>query len=388
MINSPGETTKTRIVMAVTNDLSTDQRVQRVARTLVRAGAEVVLVGRILHNSQAFSMPGCQIKRFRLPVTRGALFYGLFNVRLFFYLLGIRKYDALVSNDLDTLLACFMAARLRRKPIVYDSHEYFTESPEIVHKPFVKGVWRLIEKIVFPHLSHVSTVCESIARLYEDQYKVKVDVIRNIPEARILGQEGTQPSVGVPEHLPVVLYQGVLNIGRGIELMIDAVRELDNIVLVIAGDGDISRSLRERSKDLVSMGRVVFTGRLSPGELNKLTPRATLGLSLEEDLGLNYRYALPNKLFSYIHAQVPVLVSDLPEMKKIVEHYQIGEILHQRTPSGLATQINEMINDSSKVVKWRGNLRVAANELSWEKEEIRLLNLYHRAGIQLNYQNS
>ena len=115
--------------------------------------------------------------------------------------------------------------------------------------------------------------------------------------------------------------------------------------------------------------KVHFTGRLAIEELEKLTPTADLGISIEEDLGLNYRYALPNKLFDYIRAGVPVLVSNLPEMKALVEKYEIGAISKSHDPQQLAAAFNEALSNTIIREKWKANLDQASKELSWENEE-------------------
>ncbi|MFW5831759.1 MAG: glycosyltransferase, partial [Prolixibacteraceae bacterium] len=122
--------------------------------------------------------------------------------------------------------------------------------------------------------------------------------------------------------------------------------------------------------------KVNFTGRLSLKELSGLTPAADLGLSVEEDLGLNYRFALPNKLFDYIQAHVPVLVTNLPEMATIVEQYQIGEICDSLEPEKLAKSLQEALHNEKKRKTWKENLKIAAEELNWEKEEKILIDIY------------
>ena len=139
-----------------------------------------------------------------------------------------------------------------------------------------------------------------------------------------------------PKEKNVILYQGSVNVGRGLELMIETIKLLQDCVLVIVGSGDILEDLEQMVLKEGLEDKVKFTGRMTPSKLRGFTPSATIGISLEEDLGLNYRYALPNKLFDYIHAEVPVIVSDLPEMKKIVLEYEVGQVLLKRTPENLA----------------------------------------------------
>ncbi|MBN2805024.1 MAG: hypothetical protein JXR22_00055, partial [Prolixibacteraceae bacterium] len=122
-----------------------------------------------------------------------------------------------------------------------------------------------------------------------------------------------------------------------------------------------------------------FLGKVSPEELLKHTLKAHLGISLEESKGLNYYYALPNKLFDYIQARVPVLVSDLPEMASIVNHYRIGKVTNTSDPRQLAAIFEEMLTDLSQRRLWLQNLEKASAELCWENEEHKLMALYSKA---------
>ena len=137
-----------------------------------------------------------------------------------------------------------------------------------------------------------------------------------------------------------------------------------------------------RLRDSLSLGnRVEFMGRIPFGELSAYTRQAALGISLEENIGLNYYYALPNKLFDYIQAQIPVLVSDLPEMRRIVNEYAIGQVVRDRKPEFLARQVKEMMSSEAQRKKWKKNLHRAAAELCWENEVDKLRDVYREAGL-------
>ena len=148
--------------------------------------------------------------------------------------------------------------------------------------------------------------------------------------------------------------------------------------MIIAGDGDIKTYLEKLVDKENIQNKIEFTGRLPFAELTKLTPNADLGLSIEEDLGLNYRFALPNKLFDYIHAQVPVLVTNLPEMVAIVNEYQIGEITESLKPRHLAGKITDALQNLHKRKVWKINLLLAAKELTWENEEKVIQEIFDR----------
>ena len=167
-----------RLVISVTNDLVTDQRVRKVCQSLAAEGFDIVLIGRKLKDSLPVERPYRTI-RMRLLFNKSFWFYAEYNIRLFFLLFFLKK-DFLLANDLDTLLPNFLIAKLFGKKLVYDSHELFTEVPELTNRPSVRNVWLHIEKSIFPKLKNVITVNQVIADIYEKKYEVPVLVIRNI----------------------------------------------------------------------------------------------------------------------------------------------------------------------------------------------------------------
>lgn len=367
-----------KVYISVTNDLLIDQRVHRTAMTLLESGAKPVLVGFRRPGSQVIPERPYRTCRLRPVFQKGFLFYASVNLRLFFFLLS-RRSDILVSNDLDTLPAVFLAARIKSVPLVFDSHEYFTELPELADRRFVRRIWKGFEKKLLPKIQYGYTVCQSISNAYQDKYGIRLAVVRNLPmasgeETGIHGQEEDRMQ-------DLIIYQGALNMGRGLETMIMAMKYLDKYRLQIFGEGTITKDL-VRLRDSLSLGsRVEFMGRVPFNELRTYTRRAALGISLEENIGLNYYYALPNKLFDYIHAQVPVLVSDLPEMRRIVTDYEIGQLVRDRDPESFARQVEEMMSSEELRKKWMKNLCFAAVELCWEKEADKLRDVYRAVGL-------
>jgi glycosyltransferase involved in cell wall biosynthesis len=359
------------IIITVINDLVTDQRVHRMAGTMVRLGYQVQLVGRKLPGSLPVDTHIFRIKRFRMLFRKGPLFYAFYNMRLFFFLLFRRRPVMLVSVDLDTLAAGYLVSRLRRIPILYDSHEYFTEVPELVDRPHVKRTWEFIEGRIVPRLRAGIAVSDSIAEVYRVKYGVEFRTIRNVPVSVDPGVfpelHDTYPSAYK------LIYQGALNRGRGIELMIEAMRYVPDTMLFTAGDGDIRTALQSLVHRLKLTDRVVFPGRIPPRRLVAITAQCDIGFSLEEDLGLNYRLALPNKIFDYIQARVPVLCSDLPEMAALVQQYGVGEVCRERSPQALAGQVREILKNVEKQNRWKEQLDKAARELCWEREEQKLV---------------
>ncbi len=362
------------VSLSVINDLVTDNRVHKVCQTLQQMGFSPVLIGRQLRHSQPVSRT-YQTHRMKLLFRKGPLFYLEYNLRLFFLLRKLAP-DIFVANDLDSLPANFLVSRLKHKPLVYDSHEYFTEVPELIGRPRVQNIWLWLEKKMVPKVNAAYTVCGSIADIYRQQYGVDFKVVRNLPEKSL----ATPPEFKLPNlnNRKVILYQGALNMGRGLEAAIRAMQFIDGAVLVLAGNGDIAEPLKQLAEKQGVANQVIFTGRLALEQLAGLTRLADLGLSIEEDLGLNYRFALPNKLFDYIQAGVPVLVSDLPEMRNVVEEYQVGAIAKNHYPEQLAESIRMALFDMGKRAVWKQNLPKAAAELCWEHESGVIREIYSR----------
>ncbi|QTD37033.1 glycosyltransferase [Polaribacter batillariae] len=358
-----------KIIVSVTNDLTTDQRVEKVCNSLHTNGYEVYLVGRLLKNSVNITR-NYATKRFKLFFNSGALFYAEYNVRLFFFLL-FKKKDILLSNDVDTLLANYFISKIQHKKLVFDSHELFSEIPELVHRPKVKKVWNSIENWILPKLKNNYTVCNSIANYYQNKYNVNFKTILNVPNKKNL-ENGVFPFE--THQKKIIIYQGAVNIGRGLELMIETMQHLENHLLVVIGSGDIYKDLKKKTSTLKLNDKVFFLGKKKPDELKKLTPLADVGFSLEEDFGLNYKFALPNKIFDYIQAEVPVIVSNLPEMKQLITTYKVGEVIEYRKPKLLANQIKKILEKD-----FSNELKEAKKTLIWENQEKKLLAIFKNA---------
>ncbi len=354
---------KKKIVVSVSSDLSTDQRVQKICDTLERNNFEVLLLGRKLSDSPKYLNKSYVSKRFNLWFNRSALFYANLNIRLFFKLL-FTKLDVLYANDLDVLPANYLASKIKGVPLIYDSHEYFTEVPELVNRPSVQQIWKRIERAIVPKLTHCITVTTQIAETYTKLYGVDFKVMRNFP-VHIEHQ--------ISEKENVILYQGALNVGRGLEELITAMPGVSS-ELWIAGGGDIEQELKTFVNDSGLNGKVKFLGRLEPLELNGYTLKAKIGVSLEHKLGLNYTYALPNKIFDYLLCQTPVLYADLVEVKKLLNGKQVGEELKSYKPEILAKQLNEMLN-STNYKTWQLNCEKLSKKLTWQEEEKVLLTM-------------
>lgn len=345
--------------------------------TLGGLGFEVLLVGRELPESPPMDERPYAWKRMKLLFAKGPLFYATYNIRIFIFLL-LHKSDLLISNDLDTLPANFAVSRLKKIPLVYDSHEYFTEVPELQGR-FARKVWLVLERFIFPKLEDVTTVSRSIADAYTQKYGVPVKVVRNLPAGgRVERKPIRKKEIHVPEDRKVIVLQGSgINRDRGGEEAVLAMKHVDHAVLLIVGGGGALPAIRKLVEQEGLQEKVRFIPRQSPEKLYAYTAAAEVGLSLDKDICLNYRYSLPNKLFDYIRSGTPVLASNLPEVAGVIRKYGVGLVLEEYSVTAIAEGIRKMLEEDYKRRKVK-NLQKAADELVWEKEAETLKIIYRK----------
>ncbi|MFL5752956.1 MAG: glycosyltransferase [Bacteroidia bacterium] len=354
--------------MSVINDLVTDQRVHKTCMLLHEAGMDVTLVGRVKRDSLPMTERPYRTKRMKLLFETGVPFYAAFHFRLFFFLL-FRKKDLLVSNDLDTLLPNYLNKKLSGAKLIYDSHEIFCEVPELAGTPSKKKTWERIERSIVPELKYCITVNQSIADWFNKKYQGNFKVVRNIPNLPAYAQLKTREDLGLSLTKKIVLLQGAgINIQRGAEEAIDAMQYIDNAIFLIIGGGDAFKSLELRVERLGLSEKVILKGKMRPEELMHYTRNADIGITLDKDSNINYHFSLPNKIFDYIHANLPILASPLPEIKAIIEKYNIGCLIENHDPKHIAERMQFMLS-SAEYKTWKKNLEKAAAENNWEKEK-------------------
>lgn len=369
-----------KAIVSVTNDLYTDQRVDKVCNFLVSQGYEVLLVGRKRKNSLPLPPRSYQTHRMHLLFDKGALFYAEYNLRLFFFLL-VRRVNVFVSNDLDTLLANYSASVFKPKArLVYDSHEYFTEVPELQGRT-AKKVWEKIEAFIFPKLKTIYTVNKSIADLYSKKYNKQLEVVRNVSPLWKSENILSRAELGLPENTPIIIIQGSgINIDRGGEEAVEAMKQIENACLIFVGDGDVVPQLKRYVQENNLQEKVLFFGKQPYQRMMNYTHHACIGLTLDKDTNINYRYSLPNKLFDYIHTNTAVVCTPLVEVKRIVEEYQIGKVLYEFTSDTLADMLNKLLQDEVALNRYRESCEKAKSQLNWENETEVLKRIYPKTG--------
>ena len=357
------------IAACVINDLTYDQRMIRCCSTLAEHGYRVSLIGRSLPWSVPLVEQPFEQHRLQCTNLTGPGFYAEYNRKLRRRLLDL-KPDILLSCDLDTALAVNRAANRLKKPMVHDAHEWFTEVPELQGRALVRQVWQWIGKFTVPRFDACYTVGESIADQLHKVYGVPFGVVRNVPELV------DEPILSGSKREPVILYQGALNKGRGLEAAIAAMPKIDGYELWLAGEGDLSEDLRVLTSDLGLSQKVRFLGRVEPAELRRLGASCMIGLNLLEATSLNYYHSLANKFFDYMHSGTPSINMAFPEYENLLSRYPVGLSIHQLDASTVAEAINRILNEDGMWATMSVNCREAREDLNWQNESAKLLEIF------------
>ena len=355
-----------KIILTVTNDLRYDQRMNRICTSLASAGYDVLLVGRKKRKSPPLAQQKFRQTRLTCFFEKGKLFYAEYNLRLFLFLL-IRKTDCICAIDLDTILPCYAVSVLKKIPRVYDAHEYFSQMEEVISRPAIYKTWYWIERRMIPRFPMGYTVCTSIADEFNKLYGVHYPVVRNVPYLR-------EPGTPVKNE-KFILYQGAVNKGRGLEKLVEAMKEVP-CKLVICGDGNAMVEIREAIRFHALTDKIILTGMLPPEELRKITASAYIALNPFQQLGLNQYFSLANKFFDYIQAGLPQVTMDYPEYRRINDQYAVAVLIEDIVPVLIARALNNLLRNTVLYQTLRQNCERARIELNWEKEQQVLLQFY------------
>jgi len=356
-----------KLVFPVVNDLNYDQRMQRICSALANAGFDVTLIGREMKGSKPLKKRIFNQIRLEHKVHSGKLFYLIHNWKLLLHYLK-NDYDVFIANDLDTMFAGYMASVIKGKPLVYDAHEYFAELPEVVHRPLVKFVWKTLEKWTVPRTTKNYTINQSYAKFFKDAYNANFDIIRN---ATVLEDKDFPEE---PEDY--ILYQGAVNVGRGVEEMIKAMPHIDS-KLIICGNGDVFDDCVNLVADLNIKDKVEFKGFVEPEKLKEYTLKARLGFTFFTNDGERYYYSLANRFFDYFHNGVPQLCVNFPEYKAINDEHNIALMLDDLEVQTIVNAVNSLFNNSEKYKELRKNCLKARKVINWQNEEKKLIEIYN-----------
>ena len=281
------------------------------------------------------------------------------------------------AEDIYTLPFAVIFGKLKRVKIIYDSRELYGFLAGLNERKIVQSFWKIVEKLFIKHVDHIITTGKMDSDVIKEMYGVTNTVIlRNLPRFyKPAQQTDLRNQLGISNNKKILLYQGVILKGRGIEKIFEILPDISDFVFIIVGGGEFEEYYKNLAVERNVIDQVFFIGKFSQEDLPKLTPSADVGIALIENISKSYYYALPNKLFEYIMAEVPVVVSNLPQMKKIVEKYNVGFAVNPENNDEIINALENFTSDEIQYKKFKQNCKVASEELNWENEVGNLLEI-------------
>ena len=366
------------IGMVAFTDLHFDYRIFREATSLRQAGHRISIVSSAF---QTLPLQGWEDFEVHLiPVDRSRSLrrsYPAFWRRAYQLLCALRP-DIYHAHDLDVLWPASRAARHLDVPLVYDSHEFWTEQSSLVHRPAMRAFWAVLEKRLIRRVYRTITVSDSIARALQERYRLEgITVVRNLPLFRPpLESSRIRNELGLASERPIVLYQGGFLTDNGLVEQIEAAAGFGEAAFVLIGGGPCEAALRRQVREANLEGRVFFIPRVPFQELHSYTCSADLGLCLIKGTGQSFYYSMPNKLFEYMMAGLPVLASDFPEMRQVIANAGAGEVADPGEVGAIRRGVCRILEDEVRYRAYRQAALEAAHRFNWEREAHQLTQLY------------
>ncbi|RAQ95006.1 glycosyltransferase [Thermogemmatispora tikiterensis] len=381
-----------RVVMLRFAPAIGDARLWRTAIALKEAGLQVTIVDVV----GSYTSPreeihqGIRLKHILMPAwftpTRFKPWFLVKLLRLnllsILYLLQ-EEADIYHSFVEHTLPATFVAAKLRHKPLIFDSPELPLSDRAVQHWPRLLAIARRVLRYLIRHSQGVIAVSPPIVSFIEREYGgQRVTLLRNVPPYRQVERANLlREKLGLSNDIRIALYQGNLQENRGLDLLVRAAPFLESDVVIVmlgAARAPIQQKLQQLIAELGVEERVKLLPPVPYEELLSWTASADLGLTLlPSDYSLSIRYCLPNKFFEYLMAGLPVLSSQLDVIAELIQIHQVGVVEPSRDPATVAATINRVIHDQEALERMRCHaLEIARREFNWNREQFHLFELY------------
>ena len=353
-----------KVVFALTGDVRSNSRALKQLQLLsdMSFSVDVLHLGSggtagLPHLVQAISVPR--------PNYTGPRFFAAVH-RRFSMSARLHAADVYHASDLYVLPAMCAAARKNGGKVVYDIRELYPHVASTAGRPWARAVWRFVEKRFIKKVHATFTVGERIAQEVASAYQIpEPTVLYNAPPTTTVTRSSVLERVRRDKQI-LLLHQGNIQKHRGCEILLRAMVQLSGAQLIFLGGGPLKPQIKALSAALGLDAKVHFLDPVPPHELLSVTAGADIGISLLEDTCLNHRLALPNKLFEYLMAGIPVLVSNMPEMTKLVTIYGVGCSVAPHQPEALVRTLQSMINDTGARARWRRNTHKVFETYGWE----------------------
>jgi glycosyltransferase involved in cell wall biosynthesis len=282
--------------------------------------------------------------------------------------------DVIHAHDANTLPTAWVASKLSRAKLIYDAHEVSTSREGY---DGLRGIIYHIEKRLMPRVDGVITTTRMRAKFFQRCYKIELPLIlQNRPMlSEVEKTDRIRHELKLTEEWPIVLYQGGLQQGRGLDLIIESAKDVKNAYFVFIGGGRMALELLELRDKLGLQDSVFFIDTVPLAQLPYYTASADIGLQVLENTCFNHFSTDSNKLFEYIQAGIPVVASDFPEIRKIVRDYEIGELISSGSAEDLALTLNKLVGSQDLMALYSKNAHKCKSSLSWQEQEHVLVDL-------------
>lgn len=290
----------------------------------------------------------------------------------------IQNADIYHANDLNTLPQAIVCSKLRLKPkpLIYDSHE--VQSDRTGYNP---RTIKRIESFMLKFVDQMIVENHTRAKYNEDIYGFYPKTLYNYSEKYNIEEKpqiNLHKKIGINEDEKILLYQGGLQQGRGLELLIEAMDEIEEGHLLFIGGGKLTLTLKEQAEASKQADRIHFLDKVPFQELPSYTREAYLGFQVLQNICFNHYSASSNKLFEYMMAHVPVVSCDFPEIKKVVEETNTGLVVDSHNASEIANAVNQLVKDTSLRNQLSENTKQAKEIYNWNNEKSKLLEVYNQ----------
>lgn len=371
---------RTTVAFVMTGELYRNSRALKQLRSLAAAGYHVD-VFHLSGSAPALPLPDAiSVHTLQRPAGSGPAFFRKVD-RLFATALAGLTADIVHASDLYALSACRRRADETGASLTYDAREYYPHVAGTVGKPWARWWWRHLEKKHIGRADSVFTVSDSIADALSSNYGIdRPLVVHNAPPAALPTTDQPEPTLSerIGTDGPIFVHLGQMKAHRGGPSLIHAMDKIEEAHLVFLGYGSEMAGLQTLSREMGVADRVHFLDPVSPDAIRLAIRDARAGITMLEDTCLNHRFALPNKLFDYIHAGLPVLGANLDEVRSVVSRFEIGLTARPDQPADIARAMTAMLKEESQA-RWRGNLPKAAETFAWENASQRFLAGFERA---------
>lgn len=361
------------ILFVVTGDLRFNSRALKQLDVLSQNGCNVLAVGLSTAASIEKLNDNVTIQMLPRPAGQGPRFFKRCH-KLFKSFASEQPARVYHASDLYNLPALAQAASQHKANLVYDARERYPYVASTAKRPWVSWFWEVIESRYIKQADVVFTVSQSIASHIAASYNIEMpNVLYNVPAFREYEPSDVlRSTLNVPADKKIVLHQGKMQKDRGCLLIARAMQHVEGAVLVFLGDGPLRSIVQAEVEQLGMEEKIKFKPPVAPADLHAHTCSADIGVTLLEDTCLNHRYALPNKLFEYLMAGLPVLASDLPEIGGIVEEYNVGRVVYPEDPVEIGRVLQQMVDASAADQKRADQKRMAQTAkvfetFNWEK---------------------